>query len=50
MDTSRDDVGIAIRSAFLEREQNKDFLYLPCYNFNNTYFLETIETKPLTIC
>ena len=28
MDTSRDDVGIAIRSAFLKKGTNKDFLYL----------------------
>ena len=48
MDTSRDDVGIAIRSAFLKKgtKQRFSLLVLVITSFL-LIFLETIQTKPL---
>ena len=48
MDTSRDDVGIAIRSAFLKRGTQQRFsLFALTVLSVLLIFLETIETKPL---
>ena len=48
METSRDDVGIAIRSAFLTKGIKKKFSLLFLVIFSITLlFIETIETKPL---
>ena len=48
MDTSREDVGIAIRSAFLKKG-NKTKIFLICtYNLSILFiFIETIDAKPL---
>ena len=48
MDTSREDVGIAIRSAFLRRETQQRFsLFVLVIISILLIFFETIETKPL---
>jgi len=48
MDTSREDVGIAIRSAFLAKGIKKKFSLLFLVIFSIVLlFIETIETKPL---
>ena len=48
MDTSREDVGIAIRSAFLAKGIKKKFSLLFLLIFSIVLlFIETIETKPL---
>ena len=48
METSRDDVGIVIRSAFLKKETKQRFSLFALVIFSVVLiFLETIETKPL---
>jgi len=48
MDTSREDVGIAIRSAFLKRGTQQRFSLVVLIVFSVALlFLETVETKPL---
>ena len=48
MDTSREDVGIAFRSAFLAKGTKQRFSLIVLIIFSITFiFLETIETKPL---
>ena len=48
METSRDDVGIAIRSAFLRRGTQQRFsLFVLVILSVILIFVETIETKPL---
>ena len=48
MDTSREDVGISIRSAFLKKgTQQRIFLIVLIIISVLFIFLETIETKPL---
>ena len=49
METSREDVGIAIRSAFLRRETQQRFsLFVLVILSILLIFLETIETRPLS--
>ena len=48
MDTSREDVGIAIRSAFLAKGSKQRFSLFALIILSVTFiFVETIETKPL---
>ena len=48
MDTSRDDVGISIRSAFLKEGTKQKFSFLSLVTISIILILvETIETKPL---
>ena len=48
MDTSREDVGIAIRSAFLRKETKQRFSVLALIILSIIFlFIETLETKPL---
>jgi len=48
METSREDVGIAIRSAFLKRGTQQRFSLLVLIILSVLLiFVETIETKPL---
>ena len=48
MDTSRDDVGIAIRSALLDKGTKQKFSLLVLIIISILFiFLETIESKPL---
>ena len=48
METSRDDVGIAIRSAFLKRGTQQRFSLLVLVLLSIAFiFIETIESKPL---
>ena len=48
MDTSRDDVGISIRSALLAKGTKKKFSLLVLIFFSIILiFIETLETKPL---
>ena len=48
MDTSRDDVGIAIRSAFLAKGTKQRFSLFALIVLSSVLiFLETIEAKPL---
>ena len=48
MDTSRGDIGIAIRSAFLRSETKQRFSLLVLIIISTILiFIETIETKPL---
>ena len=48
MDTSRDDVGIAIRSAFLAKGSKQKFsLFILVILSIVLLFFETIDTKPL---
>ena len=48
MDTSRDDVGISIRSALLAKGTKKKFSLLVLIFFSIIFiFIETLETKPL---
>ena len=50
MDTSRGDIGIAIRSAFLRSETKQRFSLLLLIIISILLiFIETIETKPLNI-
>ena len=48
MDTSRDDIGIAIRSAFIQKGSKQRFSLLALILISVILiFLETIEAKPL---
>ena len=47
METSREDVGIAIRSAFLKKGTQQRFSLFVLIIFLYSIFVETIETKPL---
>ena len=48
MDTSRDDVGIAIRSALLDKGTKQKFSLFALVVLSIIFiFIETIETKPL---
>ena len=48
MDTSREDVGIAIRSAFLAKGSKQKFSLFALIVLSIIFlFVETIETKPL---
>ena len=50
MDTSREDVGIAIRSAFLKRGTQQRFSLFVLVLLSGLFiFLETIESKPLNL-
>ena len=50
MDTSREDVGIAIRSAFLKRgSQQRFYLFVLILLSVLLIFLETIDAKPLNL-
>ena len=50
MDTSRDDFGIAIRSAFLKKGTQQRFsLFILTVLSILLIFAETIETKPLSL-
>ena len=50
MDTSRDDVGISIRSALLRKGTQQRFsLFVLTIISISLIFLETIETKPLNV-
>ena len=50
MDTSRDDVGISIRSAFLRKGTQQRFSLFALAVFSILLiFLETIDAKPLNI-
>ena len=50
MDTSREDLGIVVRSAFLKRGTQQRFsLFVLVILSVLLIFLETIETKPLNV-
>ena len=50
MDTSREDVGIAIRSAFLKRGTQQRFSLFVLVILSILFiFLETIDSKPLNL-
>ena len=50
MDTSREDLGIVVRSAFLKRGTQQRFsLFVLVIISVLLIFLETIETKPLNV-